>query len=552
MRRDGRAPAARARPATPGAPPIDSGGALPNPCRMAGRALPLLFLVVVACAADADAPDAGASDTSDASGGTPFGGLDGAFVSGKDGGPGGGPDTHVDDGTIGGRKPTDTVAPADAADSLDPSDTATPPQDVAGDTGPGAPDAQEDAGSPLPFAYSWDGSWEPTAGDFPLGGLFDDEYFDGHINWDGTETEILPPGSWDWNDAVDDYANYRNFEGAIGTFAQLVDPWGNHYGWTVVGNEPGAIDFSGAAAYWEGSPGVDRLDLGAGGLLHSYTAGNLGEGPDELVFEAAWSLDFRTGSTLTGSAHDNDRVVAGCGEQPDASYPIFSCSIHTGPGADLVFGRDIGGAAIDLGNGEHGRTDAIDLTDGDDVVVLRGNMRDFRVFGGYGDDTFFWFADEGKESIAFLGPNFFGGGGAGDAIWTDPGTDRLVFAIPADTPVVQSFQGPTGKGTLRVWILTGYESEIWWDQPVDADPYARYCITCGNGPKGQKTVTFEYISANGVANTGYFWVTDIEEIQIGLGPGAKVFALDGKTATMTAIPGAKPAEPPPFPEGVCK
>ncbi|GMV39130.1 MAG: hypothetical protein AMXMBFR64_08460 [Myxococcales bacterium] len=505
------------------------------------RTLPLLLVALVACAAEEEAALGGA-DASDATGTlgrTPFGGFDGSMGT-VDVDGGGSPDVAS----------VDTVVPPPDAGGGE-SDTGGAAPDAGPGPDVGGVDAAADAGPALPFTYSWDGSWEPTAADFPMAGLLDDEYFDGHTTWDGTVSTVLPPGSWDWNDATDDYANYRNFEASIGTFEMLVDPWGNHYGWTVVGNTPEAIDFSGAAAYWEGSPGVERLNLGPGGLLHSYTSGNLGDGPDELVFEAAWSLDFRTGSTLTGSLRDNDRVVAGCGEQPDASYPIFSCSIHTGPGTDLVFARDMKGAAVDLGNGDHGRTDTLDPTDGDDVVVLRGNMRDFRVFGGMGDDTFFWFADEGKESIAFFGPNFFGGGGAGEALWGDPGTDRLVFAIPTDTPIVQSFQGPTGKGTLRVWSLADYKSEIWWDAPVDHDPYAKYCITCGFGPAGERTVTFEYISNNDVVHTGYFWVTAVEEIQIGLGPGAKVFALDSKTATLTPLPGAVVAEPPPFPAGVC-
>lgn len=431
-------------------------------------------------------------------------------------------------------------------DIASPPDTGGAPDVAAADTGSGEPDS---GGPPLPFPYSWDGSFEPTAADFPMAGLFDNEYFDGHAIWTGEISPILPPGVWDWNDANDDLANWRNFEEHIGVFEMLVDDQGNHYGWRLQGNTPAAIDYAGPSAYYEGTPGIDVLDLGPGGLLHSFTVGNLGDGPDVLIFDGAWSLDFRTGSSLSGSKWDNDLVVAGCTPDPGPGYQFKQASIHTGPGSDWIFALDMSGAAVDAGNGDGGKTDVLDPGDGDDLIVLRGNMRDFRVFGGAGDDTAVWYVDEGKESIAYLGPNFFGGGGSGDAVWGDPGVDRLVLVVPPDTQIVD--KTPTPPGALLVRFVADYGTEIWWDEPVINDPYAKYCITCGTGPGGRKTVTLEYKSATTPAFTGYFWVTAFEELQLGVGKDAKMFRIDDVSGKLVAAPDLVPYDPPGPPAGVC-
>ncbi|GMV39088.1 MAG: hypothetical protein AMXMBFR64_08040 [Myxococcales bacterium] len=437
--------------------------------------------------------------------------------------------------------PPDT-GPLDAGGSVDaPSPDAGPAADA------GSPGA--DAGPPLKYPYSWDGSFEPTQSDFPMAGLFDDEYFDGHKTWTGEVSPILPPGKWDWNDANDDMANWKNFAGNIGKFEMLVDDEGNHYGWRLLGNDPDAIDYAGPAAYFEGSPGIDVLDLGPSGLLHSFTSGNLGDGPDVLIFDGSWSLDFRTGSSLSGSKWDNDLVIGGCIPDAGPGYQFKQATIHTGPGSDWIFALDMGGAAIDAGNGDGGKTDVLDPTDGDDLVVLRGNMRDFRVFGGMGDDTAVWYVDEGKESIAFLGPNFFGGGGSGEAVWGDPGTDRLVLVVPPDTKIVD--KTPTPPGALLVRIVADYAKDIWWDGPVIGDPFAKYCITCGTGPGGRKTVTLEYKSATTPAFTGYFWVTAFEELQLGVGPDAKMFRIDDVAGKLIPAPDLLPYDPPGPPGGVC-
>ncbi|MFH2005947.1 MAG: hypothetical protein ABI333_05095 [bacterium] len=422
-----------------------------------------------------------------------------------------------------------------------------------GDGGGGADGGLPDAGQvqpvegwPEPNEWSWDGSWTPGEGAFPLDGMFDDEYFDGHPDGNGQPTPILPPGEWDWDDGNDDLANWRNFETNLGTFDPLLDGQGRQYGWRLMGNTPDAVDFSGAAAYFEGSSGADIVDLGVGGALHSYGDGNLGDGPDVLVFQQSWALDFRTGSTATGALRDNDLVVAGCGENPDGSFDVETTTIHTGPGRDWVFVRDLSRAAVDLGNGGDGRTDATDGQDGDDLVVLRGNTHDFRVFGGFGNDLAIWFVDDNVQTTTWLGPNFFGGGGHGDALWDDPGVDRLVLAVPDDTTLVTAT--PTPPGGLLVRATDG---ELILDDPTQGDVYARYCVECGTGPGGRKTVILEYVSADESIHTGYFYVTAFEQLQVGVGPGARVFLLDDVTGTAVEAPGEDPVIPPDWPTEYC-
>lgn len=360
-----------------------------------------------------------------------------------------------------------------------------------------------------------------------------------------------PPGNWDWNDEVDDLSNWENFEGKIGYFEKLLDLKGYHFGWRLVGHDPYAIPYDGPSAYYDGCPGTDLLDLGPLGNIHGFTNGDLGLGPDVLVFDRSWSLDFRTGSTQTGHSHDNDLVIAGCQVAPEGDYTFEKASIHTGPGKDWIFARNMNAAAIDAGNGMGGLTDTLDPDDGDDLVMLAGNVRDARVFGGYGDDVLVWYMDDGQvESIAYFGPNFFGGGGAGEAVWGDPGTDRLVLAIPPETVLVDKTPTPPGGLLLRIWDDHG--DEIWWDEPVYADLYARYCVTCGTGPEGQKTLNLEYLAKDESFFTGWFWVTAFEELQLGTGPDAVVYALDQVEGTAQLIPDAVPFTPPEWPWWWCE
>ncbi len=52
---------------------------------------------------------------------------------------------------------------------------------VSESAGEGEGEGEGEAWPRAPNAYSWDGGWDLTAGDFPLAGLFDDVYFDGHV-----------------------------------------------------------------------------------------------------------------------------------------------------------------------------------------------------------------------------------------------------------------------------------------------------------------------------------------------------------------------------------
>src|SRR5262245_58762011 len=94
-------------------------------------------------------------------------------------------------------------------------------------------------GWPTENQYSWNGSWSPTGADFPIAGLYDDVYFDGHVV-DGSPSPVLPPGDWDY--MTSQLANWRNFEGSIGSFEALTDGTARQYGWRLVGTQP--IDYS--------------------------------------------------------------------------------------------------------------------------------------------------------------------------------------------------------------------------------------------------------------------------------------------------------------------
>ncbi len=393
--------------------------------------------------------------------------------------------------------------------------------------------------------YSWDGSWTPSEGAFPLSGLLDDEYFDGHPDGQNDPTPILPPGEWDWDDGNDDLANWRSFRDNLGTFEALEDSGQHHYGWRLVGLSTD-VDFSGPAEYFEGSSGTDRLDLGPGGQLHSYGAGQLADGPDELTFDRSWSLDFRTGSSLVGSERDNDLVVAGCGQNPDGSFDIETSTIHTGPGSDWVFIRDLSRAGVDLGNGDGGITSVVDPNDGDDLVVVRGNAHDFRVMGGGGDDMAVWYVDDHVQTQQWLGPNFFGGGGWDTAVWGDDGTDRLVLVVPSTTTIVTEPPTPTGAV-----LVMGTDGQLVDDPPTAGDPYAHYCVECAASPEGRKTMIVECRSADDSVFTGYFFVTAFEELQLGVGDGATVYDMDDVNGTVTANDQASPFEPPVPPSSYC-
>ena len=403
-----------------------------------------------------------------------------------------------------------------------------------------------DAGPPMNIVtfpegneWSWNGGWAPGDGDFPILGLFDDEYGDGHAG-----TPVLPPGSWDWDDAANDLANWNNYAGNLGTFNPTRDPTGRQFGWRFV-RVSDAIEYRDAAIYYEGSSGADYLWLGRSGSIRDFTQGNLGEGPDVLVFDASENADFRTGTTSDGGAHDDDLVIAGCNANTDGTFDILSTSLHAGPGRDWVFARDLSDVAIDLGDGD-GLTDTLDALDGEDLVVLRGNTEAVRVFGGQGDDVFVWYVDDNIQVGASLGARFFGGGGWGDALFTENGHDRLVLAIPVDSELV--FSAPIPAGAFGVRSADG---NFVTDDATETYPRARHCIDCGTGPLGDKTVILEYESLDGTIHTGPVYLTSVEELQIGLGPDARIFSLDPTTGTATLMDGAIIYGPPEPPSGLC-
>lgn len=452
--------------------------------------------------------------------------------------------------------PIDPGAPDPGPTDPGPTDPGTDPGPACGDPIAGLFLSPAYGEGPAPNAYSWDGSWRPADGEFPLPGLLDDEYFDGHLV-DGAPTPILPPGRWDWVDADNDWANWRNMARNLGGFSRLRDGCGRHYGWRFVPVNPDAVDFQGPGEYFEGSAGTDLLYLGGTGVMHSI-AGSLAGGPDVLVFGGAYSLDYRTGvQGAVNADDDDDLLVAGCGDGlvvpqcQQALYPVCTMTVHMGPGADTAFARDLRAAAIDAGNGAGGRTDTLDPTDGDDLVVLSGSVKDVRVFGGYGDDVLVWYADEMGESTPYQGGDYFGGGGAGDAVWGDPGTDRLVMAVPDDTRIVRNPSSPPVPGTILLIVADPGVLDPWWDPPTVNDPYAKYCITCGEGPAGQHTLYMQYASADGRLDTGYISITSFEELQVGVGAAAKVYRLNQATAAATAAPDLTPLHPPTHPFAWC-
>jgi hypothetical protein len=197
----------------------------------------------------------------------------------------------------------------------------------------------------------------------------------------------------------------------------------------------------------------------------------------------------------------------------------------------LVFAQNFGPAAIDLGNGNSGRTDSLDRADGDDMAVLSGNMRDFRIFGGWGNDVFVWYVDEVLDD-RFLGPNFYGGGAWGDAVWGDTGTDRLVLAVAPDTEVVHE-RGlhDNNPGSLLSFVYSDYAPTT--DGPTVDDVFARYFGTAEIGPAGEHTITLSYRSPDSAVFTQDFYATAIEEIQLGTGSDAIVYTVDQTSGLLT-------------------
>ncbi|OQY26963.1 MAG: hypothetical protein B6244_12070 [Candidatus Cloacimonetes bacterium 4572_55] len=271
-----------------------------------------------------------------------------------------------------------------------------------------------------PNAYSWDGSWSPSASQLPPDGLFDDVYYDGHLV-DGEPSPILPQGDWDWvnpnNGDVSELANWNGFESGTGHFDPLLDSQGNQFGWRLIGN---SSDIEMTSTSYKGSDGVDIVDYGENGSIHSTASIRFQDGPDMIRYTQSWSIGWRVGSDIDGYDNDNDLVIAGYDAiQSPGEFPIQTSGVHTGPGNDLVFMKDMTRSMVDLGNGNDGSTDSIDQHDGDDIIVADGNWLDNRVMGGGGDDIFFWYVDNNRPDNSWTGGRFLGTGSFGDAIWGD-------------------------------------------------------------------------------------------------------------------------------------
>ncbi len=374
--------------------------------------------------------------------------------------------------------------------------------------------------------YSWDGRWTPAPSDFPLDGMLDQD----------PSQAGLPPGLWGWDGECDCPGNegtaiYDNEIVNRGQdFERVEDPEGRHFGWRLVDTDGGDSELNHRGDHFAGSRGADIFDLtsiaGTGGIT-------LGEGPDMLRYQTGRSTDLRTGSSAAGAFFDNDLVIVGSDVVlPMNTYDIDRTTIHTGPGSDLVFARNFGPAAIDLGNGGDGRTDTIDPQDGDDMAVLSGNMRDFRVYGGRGADVFVWYVDQTRDD-RFLGPSFYGGGGWGEAVWGDDNIDRLILAIDPATEIVhRRGDHDDNPGSLLAMIYDDYEVSV--DGPTETDAFARYYGTVPVGPNGEHTVTLSYRSPDGLVFTHDFYITSVEEIQVGTGTDAIVYRVDQAAGTLTA------------------
>ena len=384
----------------------------------------------------------------------------------------------------------------------------------------------------VPNEYSWDSSWTPTPEELPPDGFLDDLYFDGHNDRHDRPTPILPPGDWDWNES--ELANWRNFRDNVATFRRLEDSEGNPFGWALVGANGENISLSSAGGYFQGSTGTDIINLGPEGDLHSTSRIRYGDGPDMVLYRKSWSLDWRTGSTETGNLRDNDLVIGGSAHSlPNGEFDIQTSTVHTGPGNDLIIINNMTRAGIDAGNGADGQTDTIDPNDGNDMIIVGGNYLDNRIFGGNGDDIIVWYADENHHTHIWTGGRIQGTGGYGDAVFGDD-TDRLIMAVPDSTILENGGERSVADGVFRVWQQDPYpETEI--DPVTVEDLYARYHRYL-TSPEGRRMVTFEYNSASDAAPNGHMNMASIEELQLGIGPDAKVYRVDDLTGTATYDP----------------
>ncbi|KAJ6230559.1 hypothetical protein M0813_06549 [Anaeramoeba flamelloides] len=389
-----------------------------------------------------------------------------------------------------------------------------------------------------PTEYSWNGNFVPS---FPIQGIYDQKYND-------TTDPTLPPGNWDYED--NKLSSWNNYKTNFGNFTELRDSDNNLYGWKMNTHDYNA-DWDVVGSLWQGSSGLNLADLGPQGVMHSTAEAYFGSGQTVISLKEGYGLSAQT------STHDDLVLIGFCNNLDDLSknaltedYDFRGATFHTLSGDDRVYIRNIGRAAIDLGNGDSGRTDTVDIDDGDDVVAIHGNSYDFRIFGGNGNDVFFWYVDENKQSTSWLGPSFFGTGGWGDALWGGTGTDRLVMVIPTDTEIVIGTDSTPDSGYFQFVKVDGEWSP---DETTEDNVYTRYCGTCGiNEGDNRKTAIFRYSSIDGSVYTGHFYVTNMEEIQIGVGEEAKVYEIDDINGDLILNNDLTPLEEPEFPTQYCK
>ncbi|OQY27979.1 MAG: hypothetical protein B6244_08525, partial [Candidatus Cloacimonetes bacterium 4572_55] len=141
-----------------------------------------------------------------------------------------------------------------------------------------------------------------------------------------------------------------------------------------------------------------------------------------------------------------------------------------------------------------------------------------------------------RPDNSWTGGRFLGTGSFGDAIWGDD-TDRFVLIIPDDTEVVNG-HGSLDPGTIQIWQKDPYPSNV-IDPPTANDPMARY-HSYHTGPGGRRMVTFNYKRITDDYYTGYMNMASIEELQIGVGPNAKVYDINDVDGTATYNPSLTP------------
>jgi hypothetical protein len=71
---------------------------------------------------------------------------------------------------------------------------------------------------------------------------------------------------------------------------------------------------------------------------------------------------------------------------------------------------------------------------------------------------------------------------------------------------------------------------------------ARYYQTVPDGPNGERTLTLGYRSATGHVDTADFYVTSVEEIQLGLGPDAPVYTVNQETGALSRASSLEPVQ----------